>query len=103
MGMSVSRAQNEISSHEFAEWLAYERISPSDPERQDLRFAIVCCLLANAWRKSGQKPYEPKDFMLKFEEMATKTQEEVTMTAKHRIMLWANIHNARIAKNGQSR
>lgn len=72
--MSVARAQSEISSAEFVEWIAYERVSPGNPERGDLRTALLCSLVA---RIAGNKKYtEIQDFLLKFEE--GEEEKEVT-------------------------
>lgn len=63
--MSVARAQREISSEEFAEWMQYEQEDPGEPERSDWRAALVACTVANSMRAKGP-PMQPKDFLLKF-------------------------------------
>jgi hypothetical protein len=62
--MSVRRAQAEISSAEFAEWIAYCGIDPFGEERDDLRAALVACTVANTFSK---KRYKPADFMPDFD------------------------------------
>ncbi len=68
LGMSVAEAQQRISSREFAEWVAYDRISPFGPERDDLRMGILASLIANVNRdaKKHPKPYKPADFIPEF-------------------------------------
>jgi len=74
--MSVARAQCEINSKEFGEWLAYEEISPGDPERADLRAALISCTMANVMKAKKGKPLQIKDFLLKFD-LPRKTAGEV--------------------------
>lgn len=63
----------EISSRQFAEWMAYARLEPWGEERADLRAGIVASTIANANRGKGQKPYKPQQFMPSFE---PETEEE---------------------------
>ncbi len=60
--MSVARAQREISSREFAEWMAYDRIDPIGRDRDDWRAVFLATLLANIHRPKGKRPYRLKDF-----------------------------------------
>lgn len=61
--MSVRRAQQEISAAEFAEWQAYNRLEPSGPDTEDLRFGALCALIANSFRGKGRAA-KPEDFMM---------------------------------------
>lgn len=45
--MGVAEAQQRISSHEFAEWRAYDLRDPIGPERSDTMAAIVATAVAN--------------------------------------------------------
>lgn len=65
----MAECQRRVSSREFAEWLAYERLEPFGPERDDLRAALVAAVIANVNRdpKKRRKPYEVSDFMPKFD------------------------------------
>ncbi len=62
--MSVREAQEKIDSQEFAHWIAFNQLEPFGEERQDLRFAMVCCLIANS---QSRKTFKLEDFMLKFD------------------------------------
>lgn len=64
--MSVRRTQQEVSSREFAEWLAYHRIEPWGPVRGDLRAAMVAKTVADVHRGKDQEPYPISDFLLRF-------------------------------------
>jgi hypothetical protein len=65
--MSVEECQRKISSAEFAEWIAYERISPTDPERQDLRIALLCFHLVHLLGDTKGKNFKITDFLLDFD------------------------------------
>jgi hypothetical protein len=57
----------EMTSAQFAEWLAYSRIEPWGEEREDLRIGIIASMIANMFREKGKKPAQPSDFILDFE------------------------------------
>lgn len=57
----------EITSVQFAEWMAYSKLEPWGEERADLRAGIVASTIANSNRGKGQKPYKPQQFMPSFE------------------------------------
>ena len=58
--MSVRTAQREIDSREFAEWIAFDRISPLEPKRADIRTAMQCQVIAMG---AGAKNAQIKDFV----------------------------------------
>lgn len=58
----------EISSRQFAEWMAYSRLEPWDEERADLRSGIVAATIANANRGKSGKAFTPQQFMPQYEE-----------------------------------
>ena len=55
--------QSELTSREFSEWLAFDRLEPIGPMRSDFASAQICALVANALRGAGGKTYAPIDFM----------------------------------------
>ncbi len=55
---------DELSSLEFAEWNAYFKVEPFGSIFQDVHFATIEALFANANRKKGVSPVHPKKFML---------------------------------------
>lgn len=57
----------EMTSAQFAEWMAYSRLEPWGEERDDLRTGIVASTMANINRGKSRKPYKPTDFMPSFE------------------------------------
>lgn len=48
LGIPVAEAQERVSSREFAEWIAYDRISPIGPKRLDLVVANAAMRIAAA-------------------------------------------------------
>jgi len=68
LGMTVREAQARITSPEFSEWIAYNRLDPIGSERDDVRTAMLATLIANAWcRGKGQPPFHVDDFMPKWD------------------------------------
>lgn len=64
--MPVAEAQQRISAHEFAEWLAYDRLSPFGPEREDWRAGMVASKIVNIFAGKGTRLAKPEDFMPTF-------------------------------------
>ena len=82
LGFSVAEAQRKIDSHEFAEWLAYDRISPIGEERQDLNAGIISATIANAHAAKGRH-FKAADFMPDFEKPYKRASvEEMMMRVK---------------------
>ena len=65
--MSVKRAQREIDSREFSEWIAYSQLEPWGEGRADLRTGIVASTIANIWSSKETPPFRPRDFMITFD------------------------------------
>lgn len=73
----------EMTSLQYAEWIAYSRLEPWGEDRDDLRMGIVASVIANSNRGKGQKPFKPQDFMPDFEPVSEEAQIE-QMIAKAR-------------------
>ncbi|MET3431434.1 hypothetical protein ABIC71_000912 [Herbaspirillum seropedicae] len=63
--MSVRQAQSEISSKEFAGWLAFYQLEPFGDLVADRRHAVAVQTFANAHRdpKHKPEPYQEHDFI----------------------------------------
>ncbi len=72
---------SEISSRDFAGWMAYSRLEPWGEERDDLRMGIIASTIANANRPKNKKAYRPQDFMPDFE-METEEQAQARLMAR---------------------
>lgn len=64
--MSVAQAQQQISSREFAEWMAYNRIEPFGYERTDLGHAITAATVANSVKGKKGRTAKITDFLPRF-------------------------------------
>ncbi len=72
---------SEISSRDFAEWIAYSRMEPWGEERDDLRMGIIASTIANANRGKNQKPFTPQMFMPQFEQETEEDAQARLMAA----------------------
>jgi hypothetical protein len=59
LGMSVRRCQQEISSAEFGEWIAFYSIEPFGDRYADLRAGVVASTVANVNRGKDTPPFSP--------------------------------------------
>lgn len=71
----MEELQTRMSSAEFAEWQAYNRIEPGEPYRSDLRAALISQTIANFLKSKGPM-FKLEDFLLKFEQKKQQTVEE---------------------------
>lgn len=85
---SVASAQRAITSREFAEWRAYDRLSPIGAERMDWLIAMLASVVANTAGKKG-KPFEAKDFVPKWGPPERKSAAALQQMFEQ----WATIHN----------
>ncbi len=72
MGMSVARAQKEISSIEFSYWLAYTKKNMLDQDSWE-QTALMCSVAANV---AGNKT-KPQDFLPTQEKKKAQTPEDM--------------------------
>jgi hypothetical protein len=68
-----------VSSREFTEWLAYERLHPPEEDRADVRHAHLMTLLANVNRdpKRQPRPWTAEDFLPRWHEDPVPTDEQL--------------------------
>ena len=64
----------EMTSLQFAEWIAFSRLEPWGEERDDLRMGLVASTIANVNRSKGQKAFTPQQFMPSFEPISEEEQ-----------------------------
>lgn len=67
IGWPVPLLEKYLSSSDLAELMAYDRIEPFGPRRDDLRAGIIASVIANANRSPNGKAFKPSDFMANFE------------------------------------
>ncbi|KKM25928.1 hypothetical protein LCGC14_1590030 [marine sediment metagenome] len=73
--MSVARAQEEVSSREFVEWIAWEEMEPVCEERMDLRFAWLMDTIASS---AGAKRAKIGESFLRAMDFANSGQSQQT-------------------------
>jgi hypothetical protein len=88
LGTTVQEAMNRMDSVEFAEWEAFERLNPSEPERGDMNHAYTRLILASLFSPVN---LGINDFMLKFdnEPKKIKTGNDI----KTKLNQWLTLHN----------
>lgn len=89
--MSVAEAKEKVSRREFRQWVAYNEIEPIGEWRQDMRIAMLCCLVANRTRGKGEKEYKTEDFLM-FNRPPKRKQTAAEMELIFRT--FAKCHNA---------
>lgn len=81
--VDVSRMLGEMSSEDFTEWKAYEKLEPFGPLSEEWRIANLTSIIANVNRnpKKRSQPFTAKDFMRNYEEkLLNAIQEEKPMS-----------------------
>jgi hypothetical protein len=91
--MTVGQLLASISSRELTEWQVYYGLEPFGEERADLRAGIVASVVANSNRdpKRQAKPFEPRQFMPRFEEEPEEPDPDA---------LWAKVSAVMFAAGG---
>ncbi len=87
--MTVGELLQKISSRELSEWMAFFSLEPWGTEVEDWRAGLIAATIANANRdsKKRRRPYEPQDFMPKYEKPQA---EEQSWEEQARILeMWA--------------
>ena len=93
--MTVGELLSRISSRELTEWMAFFSLEPWGTEVEDWRAGLIAATIANANRdpKKRRKPYEPQDFMPRYEKPQV---EEQSWEEQARILeMWARMLQAR--------
>jgi len=76
LGCTVAEAQSRISSREFAEWLAYDRLEPIGAVRDDWNAALVAQTVAGIFAGRGHRP-RLADFVLRWDRGEQRSAEEI--------------------------
>jgi len=75
--------------------MAYERISPGDPERRDHLFATIAWAIASWSERSGRKKYKIDDFLIRFKQPIKRGDWRDLMT---KMTSWSGMQNAAVDK-----
>jgi len=95
LGMTVGELLRRMSSRELTEWMAFFSLEPWGTEVEDWRAGLIAATIANANRdpKKRRKPYEPQDFMPRYEKPQV---EEQSWEEQARILeMWSRVLQAR--------
>ena len=95
MATPVALLQKLVSSKEFAEWRAFEVISPGEPERGDARIAQLIMWLDNKFSKSPLSK-KLKPYLLKFKENIFGTKKKKTKKQKKKDIIKIGDRNKNI-------
>lgn len=98
--MSVRRAQQEISSREFSEWIAYDWVEPFGPDRDDLRQGITSAMLYNSHRPRGSRVADPSDYVLSSDRTGPDKVSDEELERK--MNAWARAHNEKVRRKRES-
>ncbi len=81
----------EITSAEFAEWMAYATIEPFGPIREDERAGIVAAIIANVNRDSSThpEPFTVDEFLPRYEGPDPKPSTLDEDKLKRKLETWA--------------
>lgn len=93
--MSVGELLRRMSSRELTEWMAFFSLEPWGTEVEDWRAGLIASTVANSYRdpKRRRKPYEPSDFMPRYE--APKIQEQSWEEQARILEMWSRVLQAR--------
>lgn len=81
----MHETQQRVSSREFAEWMAYERVNgPLGQHRMDQLFAMLMAHLANIAPRDekDKRQFEPKDFLPQWDTEADTAPDPATLRDK---------------------
>lgn len=87
MGCTVEELSKRLSAREYAHWVQHYAEHPTDGDRIVFQIAVLCALVANAFRGKGSRRARPKDFLPRYGETKPKTRED-----------WARIESAMMAQ-----
>jgi hypothetical protein len=69
--------EKELTSHQIAEWIAYDRLEPFGEPRADLRNAILCRLVASLVSTKEHPAPAIKDFMPDFDSIYLMDEKKI--------------------------
>ena len=83
LGKSVGWIEDNISSRELIEWMAFAQLEPFGDERADLRMGIETAALVRLWADPKKaKNITPATFMPFYEKPPTQPQTPEQLAAK---------------------
>jgi len=93
---------NYLTSTQFSEWEAYDRLDPIGTWREDFRLAYLSSLVTNltisVHGKKGAKHTTPMDFMLDWTGTTKEPKKQSVEEMKEILMAFAKRQNKSVAK-----
>lgn len=84
-----------LTRRQVIRWLAYDRVEPIGPPREDVRHARMMWLIYTRTRSRKDKPLKVADFIPRWSAVSTKAKES-WQSMKSRLKVWASAHNQRM-------
>lgn len=78
--LHVDEMLAEMTSREWAEWMAYWECDPWGETRADYRMGILAATTANLWQ--DKRRLKPEDFLPQFGRPRMQTRDEMIFTLK---------------------
>lgn len=79
--MTIGRLLREMSSHELAEWMAYDEFDPIGAVRGDVQAGTVASAAVNLWAGKDDKRSTPLDFVPDYGGLRAEAEASRTQTA----------------------
>lgn len=79
--MSVARIENELGSGELTEQMAYYKLEPWGPERDNWHIGILASMYANRYKKQGTPAIQATDFLWGAKDKTVEKQTSATLAA----------------------
>lgn len=77
---------------EYLDWQAYERLEPFEPQRADLRAAMMASTMVNLQIPKGKPRTKAKDFMPHFDERYTAKMDAKATQAMFIAMIGGSVN-----------
>lgn len=71
--------QEELTSEDFAEWIAYDRLEPIGQAPIEHMLAELCALTFNIHKREEVEPLTPEDFKMRWRDQAEAEEEEPSL------------------------
>ena len=96
---SVAECKRRVSAREFGLWVAWNRISPIGPERDDLRMANLIWHIMNVL---SAKPYPFKKCLFDFDPAGAKPEQQPQSTRSMEAVFMQYADAVRSSQGGSS-
>lgn len=85
--MTVEEIGERMTAYERSRWIKRYNEDPFGPRREDLRHAIVACVIANCHIGKKQKAFKPEDFIPSWKKTHVMNEKEQEIYNRHIVLL----------------